>query len=654
MCGIAGILNLTDRLTDRAPPQPAELARMIEALHHRGPDGYGYFHDQTCGLAHARLSIIDISGGNQPIHNEDRSVWVVFNGEIFNYIELRAELEQLGHRFYTHSDTEVIVHLYEQHGSRFVDHLNGQFAIALWDQRQQSLTLARDRTGIRPLFYTHHDNQLLFASEVKALFALDRLPRRLNMSAIGDVLTYWSTLSPDSAFEGIQSLPPGHLLTIKNGHEELTRYWDWQFPCEVITDTRRTADIEEELRALLTDAVRLQLRADVPVGAYLSGGLDSSVIAALVKQDHHRELRTFSVAFEDREFDESAYQQQMADHLGTRHSSILCRTQDIGAAFPRVIWHTETPILRTAPTPLMLLSHQVRAEGFKVVLTGEGADEVFGGYDIFKEAKIRQFWSHAPTSTVRPKLLERLYPYLRHSPAASRGMTERFYAQGLREAARPAFAHMPRWATTHRAWQFLSRSARESLGTRDIAAHAESRLPAHIAGFTAMGRVQYVEAHTLLSNYLLCSQSDRVAMANSIEGRFPFLDHRVIEFANRLRPSLKISGLNEKYLLKRAMQSLLPADIAKRSKQPYRAPDSQCFVVDGKPLDYVGALLSEERLRDANYFDPVAVSKLINKCAAGRAIGFSDNMAFVGILSTMLVDALFVRRDPEVLSLTVS
>jgi len=639
MCGIAGLLNLHD-----APaPTRAALAAMIQSLRHRGPDGYGLLTDSQCGLAHARLSIIDLSHGDQPIHNEDRTVWVVFNGEIFNYVELRAALQLAGHQFYTQSDTEVIVHLYERYGERFVDHLNGQFAIALWDRERRRLILARDRTGIRPLFHTRINGRLAFASEVKALFTLPGVPRRLNLTAVGDVMTYWSALPPDTVFEGIQSLPPGHVLAIEAGREQLTRYWDWQFPTEPPRSGRSEASYAEELRELLTDAVRLQLRADVPVGAYLSGGLDSSAISALAMASHSQALSTFSIAFDDPQFDESAFQSRMAAHLGTSHTRIVCRERDIAAIFPEVIWHTETPILRTAPAPLMLLSRAVRACGLKVVLTGEGADEVFGGYDLFKEAQIRRFWARNPHSVWRPALFDRLYPYLLHSPAATRALTKRFYGQGLEQGGLATFAHAPRWSTTRRSWQFFSAEARAALDVRDAAVRLLERLPTGVAEYLPMGRDQYVEAHTLLSGYLLSSQGDRVAMANSVEGRFPFLDHRVIEFASRLPPSLKLRGLREKYLLKRAVRDLLPAEVVNRTKQPYRAPDSQSFFADGKAADYVEDLLSAARLGSAGYFDPTAVGKLMQKCRAGRAIGFSDNMAFLAVLSTMLVDDLFIR-----------
>ncbi len=614
---------------------------MIETLHHRGPDGYGFYESAECGLAHARLSIIDLAGGTQPVRNESGSVWTVFNGEIFNFIELRRELTAAGHRFETHSDTEVIVHAYEQYGLDFVQHLNGQFAIALWDASRKRLVLARDRVGMRPLFLARAAGRLVFASEVKALFALHDVPRRLNLTALGDVLTYWSPLAPDSIFEGIEQLAPGHVLTIESGRETLTRYWDWQFPSEP-PPARAEDRLADELHSLLTDSVRLQLRADVPVGAYLSGGLDSSSIAALVKRHHGAPLRTFGITFDDPEFDESSHQARMAQHLGTRHTSVVCSASDIGRVFPQVIRHTETPIVRTAPAPLFLLSECVRAEGFKVVLTGEGADEAFGGYDLFKEAKIRRFWSRSPASKARPALLTRLYPYLKNSPSSARAMTERFYAQGLSETEAIGFAHGPRWTTTRRGWQFFSSDARAQMSDTTCR-RATQRLAPSAANFFAMGRDQYVEAHTLLSGYLLSSQGDRMAMAHSVEGRYPFLDHRVIEFANALPPQMKIRGLKEKYLLKRAVSPYLPLEITARAKQPYRAPDSAAFFQNGQLVDYAHELMSSERIASSGYFDPAAVSKLVAKCRAGRAVGFSDNMSFVCILSTMLVDEQLIR-----------
>jgi asparagine synthase (glutamine-hydrolysing) len=643
VCAIAGILTING--TNQ--PNQSELLAMIARVHHRGPDGNGCFVDGPIGLAHARLSIIDLAGGHQPIHNEDKTIWVVFNGEIFNYLELRAELITLGHHFYTQSDTEVIVHLYEQYGEKFVDYLNGQFAIALWDKKQQKLVLARDRTGIRPLFYTEAAGRFIFASEVKALFALPEVHRALDASALNQICTYWSPLAPHTVFEGVKLLPPGHIMVIADGKKEIKRYWDWDFSEVAPSHNRSEADYADELRELMIDAVRLQLRADVPVGAYLSGGLDSSIITSLIHNFTDTPLRTFSLTFEDAEFDESSHQQELVKFLGTEHTSLQCKKTDIAAAFPRTIFHTETPIVRTAPTPLMLLSQHVRESGYKVVLTGEGADEVFGGYDLFKEAKIRRFISRQPDSKMRPRILERLYPYLKNSPASGRAFTQTFFSEGMQHRDQPFFAHIPRWTITRRIGQFFSADMQAKIGQVDPYATLLATLPRGINHWPPMGRDQYVEAHTLMTGYLLCSQGDRVAMANSIEGRFPFLDHRVIEFANRLPPQLKMRGLTEKYLLKKSMKGLLPESVRTRTKQPYRAPDCASFFDAGKPVDYVADLFSNTKISSAGYFDATATNKLFEKCRAGRAIGFADNMAFVAILSTMLLHEQFIVNSGE-------
>lgn len=637
MCGIAGGLALRAG----APLSLADLGSMITRLHHRGPDGYGFHAAAPVGLAHARLSIIDLTTGDQPICNEDGSVWVVFNGEIFNFIELRAQLQQRGHRFSTQSDTETIVHAYEEFGDEFVRHLNGQFAIALWDSVRRRLLLARDRVGIRPLYWCEDAGRLLFASEIKALRPVLSRALSLDPQGLGQVFTFWATAGEQTVFRGIRSLPAGRLLVVENDRIEVRRYWDWQ-PA-VSLSSCSLDEAAEELRARLVEAVRLQLRADVPVGAYLSGGLDSSGIVALIRNFTATPVRTFSVAFEEREFDESAHQQAMVRHLGTEHSTIVCRRADIAAQFPRFIEHAETPVLRTAPVPLMLLSGLVRQSGFKVVLTGEGADEVFGGYDIFKEASIRRFWARAPGSKARAALLTRLYSYLQHSPVGRAGMASSFYGQRLTETADPFYAHRPRWATTARLWTFLAPELKSALAVAPVEAALTALLPPGFGAWQGLARDQYIESQTLLTGYLLSSQGDRVAMANSIEGRFPYLDHNVIEFANALPSRLKLRGLNEKAVLRRALAPLLPADIVGRTKQPYRAPDSQSFFVDGTAPEYVRALFDPARIAASGIFDALAVQRLFEKCRSGRAIGFSDNMAFVGVLSTLLLEEAMVR-----------
>ena len=638
MCGIAGIFGYD---SDR-PPMREELARMVAQLQHRGPDGNGFYTQARVGLAHARLSIIDISGGAQPIHNEDESVWVVFNGEIFNYVELREFLVGQGHRFYTHSDTEVLVHLYEHYGADFVQHLNGQFAIALWDQSQQQLILCRDRAGILPLFYAEHAGRLLFASEIKALLPVLGHTPALNPAALDQVMTFWSTLGDTTMFEGVRQLPPGNMLIARPGGIRQQCYWDWSYPTDNDYHGGSAAQQADELRALLSDATRIRLRADVPVGAYLSGGLDSAVLATLIRANGITP-ETYSIRFSDVQLDEGVHQQRMVEHLGVQHHQVHCTAENIGREFPRAIWHTETPILRTAPVPMMLLSGLVHARGAKVVLTGEGADEVMGGYDIFKEAKLRRFWARNPKSLWRPLLLKRLYPYLEFNPARAQSYSEAFFGTGLAQPNATFFAHLPRWNTTAQCKQFYSAEFKARLNT-DALALLEQSLPRDYAKWHAFNRAQFVEAKVLMANYLLWSQGDRMLMANSVEGRFPFLDHRVIEFAARIHPNLKMKVLNEKYLLKRALNNELPASILLRSKQPYRAPDIPAFFHDGVALDYVDALLGDDTIKRFGYFDAQKTGFLLKKIRAGRAIGYKDNMALVAILSTQMWHHLFIEN----------
>ena len=639
MCGLAGVA-----LPAGSPPPPtAMLEAMIGTLHHRGPDGSRVRVDGSVGLAHARLSIIDLEGGWQPMADADDSLHLVFNGEIFNHVELRGELQRQGHVFATRSDTEVILHLYARYGDDFVDHLNGQFAIALHDIRRQRLVLARDRIGIRPLYYHCDSHRLVFGSEIKALQAAG-LPMALDPAALGEVFGFWCPLGDRTTFEGIRQLPPGHRMAVDLRGERLAPriapYWQWQPQAE----TSGTFDEDacaEELHALLVDSVRLQLRSDVPVGAYLSGGLDSSAIAALALRHADADLRTFSLAFEDAEFDERPFQRLMAQALGTRHSEVTVGQGDIATAFREAVWHAEMPLVRTAPVPMMLLAGHVRDNGYKVVLTGEGADEVFAGYDLFKEAQARRFMARRPGSRWRGRILERLYPYLAHSPARSPGFAAHFFAEGG-DPASPGFAHAARLRSTRRVLRFLHPDTRAQIESVDPLAS----LAAHLSpmdDWAGLDRDQYVEASTLLPGYLLAAQGDRMAMARSIEGRYPFLDHRVIEFANRLPPTFKLRGLREKRILKRAMRSELPAAITQRHKQPYRAPDSQCFFANGHLRPWVADLLAPDRLAASGLFDVRAIGHLVEKCRTGRAIGYPDNMAFVGVLSLLVLQERFLQ-----------
>ena len=638
MCGLTGIFNITGT----KPIHKELLGSMVSQINHRGPDGTGFYLDEHIGLAHARLSIIDLEGGAQPIHNEDSTVWVVFNGEIFNYVELREELKQQGHKFYTHTDTEVIVHLYEQYQENFVNYLNGQFAIALWDKTKNKLLMVRDRIGIAPLFYCQQGDQLLFGSEVKSMLPAFNNSPVLNPDALDQLMTFWSPVSPQTIFQGVSEVSPGEMVIVQAGNLTNKRYWDWEFPVSNEYRGGSETQLVEELHDLLVDATKIRLRSDVPVGAYLSGGLDSSVIVAIIHHYGNVPLRTFSIGFDEGEFDEGSYQDMLIKHLDTQHSRIQCSNDDIADSFLQTIWHTESPILRTAPVPMRRLSKLVHDKNYKVVLTGEGADEVLGGYDIFKEGKIRQFWSKNIDSSFRPVLLKRLYPYLDISKGRSQTYIRTFFGTALDKPDSPFFTHFPRWNTTSKIKEFFSQNMNDHLRD-DAMQRIESTLPDDIHNWHPFNRGQYVEAKSLMGGYLLCSQGDRMLLSNSVEGRFPFLDHRVIEFANSVHPKYKMKALNEKNLLKKAFAKYLPPKIVKRYKQPYRAPDIPSFFSGAMP-DYVQELLSNDKLQNYGYFDPDKVSRLIKKIQKGRAIGHKDNMALVGILSTQAWHYHFVEN----------
>jgi asparagine synthase (glutamine-hydrolysing) len=633
MCGITGIVNL-----EVAPPiEQATLQQMIGALRHRGPDEFGLYRDEWAGLGSARLSIVDLEGGQQPIGNEDGSVWTVFNGEIFNYAEVHADLEARGHVFYTRCDTETVVHLYEEYGPGFPSRLNGQFALAVWDAPRRRLLLARDRMGIRPLFYTQQEGRLIFGSEVKAILTAPGVRAEIDPQALEQVFTYWSVQSPRSAFVGIQEVPPGHTLLAADGRISLQSYWQPDFT--PAAERRSDEAYLEEFEHLLTDATRIRLWAYVPVGAYLSGGMDSSVVAALV-HGQATSLDTFSIAFSEERYDESRYQRRMASHLGTRHHEVFCTHAQIAEVFPEVIWHTESPILRTAPAPLYLLSDLVHQQGYKVVLTGEGADEVLAGYDIFKEMRVRRFWARRPESELRPLLLRRLYPDI---PAMSRAEAFRqdFFRQGLLDTESPTYSHAVRWSNTARLGRFLT--TRGSIPSNG-GPRTPVPLPPAFPSWSGLGQAQFLEMVTFLSPYLLSSQGDRMSMAHSVEGRYPFLDYRLVEFCGRLPDDVKQRGLTEKWLLRKVAQKHVPPEIWQRTKRPYRAPIRQTFFGEGHRPAYIDHLLSPSELARSEHFEPGPVTLLAAKARAGRDLSEIEEMALVGILSTQLLEERFVRR----------
>lgn len=634
MCGIAGILT-TEHV---GPPTFDELRAMIAMLRHRGPDEYGLYRDEHVGLAHARLSIIDLVGGTQPVHNEDESIWVAFNGEIFNYIELRQELEQRGHRFYTRSDTEVIVHSYEEFGAEAWRRFNGQFALALWDQEAGQLWLVRDRLGILPLYHSRVGDRVLFGSEIKAILASGHLQPRFDPAGIAQVFVRWAVMPPATVFAGVASVAPGSAVCFdRQLRPRATQYWQPDFTADAALADLSVEDAADALAERLTRAVRLRLRADVPVGAYLSGGLDSSVIAWLIRRLHAGDLQTYAIRFASAAFDETEPQRRMVRLLGTRHHEILCGSADIRESLPDVIWHTETPLLRTAPVPLFRLSDLVRTHGMKVVLTGEGADELLAGYDIFKEDKLRRFWARRPASRWRGALFTQLYQDVGDGQQDS-GMWAEFFRRDLTNVDDPFYAHRIRWENTAWGARFLSLDVRAALDADGFEHALDGSLPSGWHAWEALAQAQAVELATFLSPYLLCSQGDRVALAHGVEVRYPFLDPDVVDFCCRLPSRLKLRGLHDKVTLRALARRELPPEIWARPKRPYRAPMTRALF--GGPADgYVAELLSPQSLDRFGLVDTAAATRLVAKGRArlGHMSGEREEMALVGLLTLQLL-----------------
>lgn len=634
MCGICGVRDA------KVPPHVDDARRMARALAHRGPDGSGFHVDGDVVLGHTRLSIVDVAGGAQPMANEDETVWVTFNGEIYNYVELTAELTARGHRFRTRSDTEVIVHAWEEWGTSCFTRFNGQWAIAVYDRRSRELILSRDPFGIQPLFHTTVGGRLLFASEVKALFADPAVPREFDPAGFAELLAFWAPVAPRTVFRGVQQVEPGTCLIFRHGvmAPEKHRYWHDEFRAALDERSATIDDSAAELRAALVEATRLRFtRADVPVAAYLSGGIDSTVTAGIIRHYTGADLRTYSLRFADAEFDESVFQRTAVDALGTDHRDITVTGADIAGVFPEVIRHTESPILRSGPAPMYLLSKLVRGSGHKVVVTGEGADEMLAGYDIFREGAVRRYAARHPGSPWTDRALDALYPWMQRSPQHAPAFARSFFTRNL-DADDPAISHRPRWDATGALTGMLQPGFASAGGGADPASDLVGRMPPSSRAWHPLARAQWLEWTTLLPGYILSSQGDRMLMANSIEGRFPFLDPEVARVAARMPARHKLRGLDEKHVLKRAFADIVPTAVLERPKQPYRAPDASNFFGADAPA-WVSEALAPDSIQEVGVFQPEIVQRLAGKCARsdGRGIGNSDSMRLLAVLSTQLL-----------------
>lgn len=600
MCGIAGILSLDGR-----PVSVQDLRSMCAAMFHRGPDNDGFYVRPEVGLGMRRLSIIDIDAGHQPIRNEDGSVWVVFNGEIYNFKELRRELEQRGHWFYTASDTETIVHLYEEYGSRCVEKMRGMFAFAVWDARRKQLLLARDRVGIKPLYYGQVGGRLIFASELKAILQLPEVECRLNWRAVNHLFTFLVTPRSESIVEGVRKLEPGQTLTaLLSGGICLERYWDVNFEPDY---SRTEEDFIEQLREVLEDSVRLHLASDVPLGAFLSGGVDSSSVVAMMSRLTSGPVKTFSIGFTEGDYNELAYARLVAGKFGTEHRELVLDPDVLGIV-EDLAWYLDEPFGDPSAIPTYMVS-KLASEHVTVVLSGDGGDELFAGYDKYLVEKA-----------------ERRYRLL---PAPARellGVIGTMLPEGMK--GRNFMRHLSLEGTERYldASTLFRREEKRKLFQPEVLGLLANDDPwSEAAGYLAkanggwLSALQYLDLHCYLPLDIL-TKVDRMSMAHSIEARVPLLDHRLVEFAATVPPELKLRGGRGKYIFKQAMRGVLPDEILERPKRGFAVPLGRWF--RGQLGGFVRELLLSEKSRRRGIFNTGYIEQLIERHNRGRDLDF--------------------------------
>ncbi len=608
MCGINGIA-IPKQLNRRV--SESRLVAMRDTLTHRGPDDYGLYIGSGVGLGHRRLSIVDLDGGRQPMANEDHCVWIVFNGEIYNHRDLRLELEERGHRYRTVSDTETIIHLYEEQGARSVERLRGMFAFAIWDSARSELLLARDRLGIKPLYYVHAgDGSLFFASEIKALIEARAVTPEINYHALPDYLANHAPSSDETLFRGVKRLLPGHTLTWRDGRIEIRKYWDLSFDLEsqpALSDR----DAIEQWTELFREAVRSHLMADVPLGLFLSGGVDSSAIAAMMSDMTSQRIKTFSVGFAEREANELEYARIVARAFNTDHHEVIVSPDQFFAAMPGLIWHEDEPLGHLASVPLYFVS-ELAARHVKVTLTGEGSDELMAGY--------YRYWKTVYNLSIgeryynwTPEILRRATRFgigLLPGSSLRRRLSQTFLAQPPDIDS----LYLENFAVFSSAQQsrMLTPDAKKRAGALDP--YAATRLYFNQSDArTTLNRLLYVDTKTYLQELLM--KQDQMSMAASLESRVPFLDHKLVEFTARLPDRMKLRRLTTKYILRRSMKGLLPDQILTRRKMGFPTPVGSWF--RGAYRSVIDDFVLSARSLERGVFDPEFVRGLVAEHQSG-------------------------------------
>jgi asparagine synthase (glutamine-hydrolysing) len=586
MCGITGIFDIRSKYSI----EKEVLTSMADAIRHRGPDEASCFIDGNTGFGFRRLSIIDLAHGHQPYFTDDQRVRMICNGEIYNYKELRHELQQKGYRFSTNCDVEVVLHGYLEHGAAFIERLQGQFAIAVSDARTNSLLLARDQFGICPLFYTVVDDVLIFGSEIKSLLRHPAVKKEVDITGLDQVFAFPGPVSPTTLFKNINSLKPGHFLQVKDGRISTHEYWDLDYHPEAYNyENRSESSYVEELEEILLTSIRYRLNADVPVGFYLSGGLDSSLIAAMMKKlNPDVSYQSFSIGFpalDHREIDERKYQQMVARHVNSRHTEIAFDWPEIEQRLRQAIYYAECPLKETYNTCSLALSAQVQQQGVKVILSGEGSDELLGGYVgyRFDVQRSTQQYEKDLEALLEDQMNEQLWGDANFI-YEKRHMSFRETVQALYSDAVNENFH---------AFDCLERLP---IDKRKL----HNRHPFH--------RRSYLDMKLRLSDHLIADHGDRVAYANSIEGRYPFLDVNLAAFVKTIPPEIKLKNLVEKYILKEVAKKYLPTEIFTRQKQGFVAPGSPHLLRNN--IEWINDMLSYDRIRRQGYFNPDTIERL--------------------------------------------
>jgi len=609
MCGITGKVYYDQ---DR-PVEQRTLRAMCQSLVHRGPDDDGFYLKGNIGLAMRRLSIIDLQTGKQPIHNEDRTIWIVCNGEIYNFPDLRHDLETKGHRFYTRTDTEVIVHLYEDQGLDFVQYLNGMFALALWDENQRQLVLARDRLGIKPLFYAQLPDRFLFGSEMKAILA-DNLRPAIDLQALNQYLSLLYIPAPRTIHREIRKLEAGHVLIYQGGKSTIRRYWDLSPIQPMIIDRSEVADVQAGLRDLLKEAVRCRLVSDVPLGAFLSGGLDSSTVVALMRDSHNGPIKTFSIGFNDPSYNELPYARLVAQRFESDHTELTV-TPNVADLVPKLVYHFDEPFADSSAVPTYYLS-QLTRQHVTVALGGDGGDEVFAGYMTYQADKLARGYERLPSFLTR-----KLLPALVHRlPVSDSKVSFDFRA---RRFVDNAFLEPGR---RHYAWKaFFDDAMKRAVLSEEVLGSLEGSLDAYpvfqrhydtVPHHGPLNRFLYMDTKAYLADDILV-KVDRMSMAHSLEVRVPLLDHRVVEYMFRLPGHLKMPGLKLKRFLKKTMRDKLPRRILTRRKSGFNVPIPVWLKHELRPL--VMEYLSPMRIKNQGVFNPETMRRIVTEHMAGVA-----------------------------------